>query len=108
MVAKHAHKRQVTVFKYGGYIRLCIRKFKKSDIVIISRYSKWPEECQDQSPSFSTLTNSLRSATDVELLVLLGAQKSVTCLSAKASPTATASVGSTIDRFHVTSSLSKI
>ena len=37
MVAKHAHKSQITVFKYGDDIRLSMGNFKKSAIVIISK-----------------------------------------------------------------------
>ena len=37
MAAKHAHKRQKTDFKYGDNIKLCMGKFKKSEIVTMSK-----------------------------------------------------------------------
>ena len=43
MAAKHAYKRQITEFKYGGYIRLSVGKFWKSDTVIFwKRVLKMP------------------------------------------------------------------
>ena len=73
MAAKHAHKRQITEFKYGGCIRLSMGKFLKSDTVIMWKsVLKMPtsemyyKSVKITHPCSETLTYSLRSAPDEE------------------------------------------